>query len=97
MWPAPEITKTTAVPVQLYGRRAEKRLLCLTFSAIVEPINRVAEIAIGPAAGRPEWNALRNGYYANQAAQGTVRIIVRQISDLVDGHIVGERSCNDAD
>ena len=63
------MTKTTAVPVQVYGRRAEKRLLCLTFSAIVEPINRVAEIAIGPAAGRPEWNALRNGYWANQGGR----------------------------
>ena len=59
------MTKTTAVPVQVYGRRAEKRLLCLTFSAIVEPEIRAAEIAIGPASGYPEWNASRNGCWAN--------------------------------
>ena len=66
-WPAPEITKTTAVPVQVYGRRAEKRLLWLTFSAIAESVNRASEIAIGPAAGLPEWNDLRNGCWANQS------------------------------
>ena len=65
-WPAPEITKTTAVPVQVYGRRAEKRLLWLTFSAIAESVNRASEIAIGPAAGLPEWNDLRNGCWTNQ-------------------------------
>ena len=46
--------------MQVYGRRAEKRLLWLTFSAIAESENRAAEIAIGPAVGRPDWNDLRN-------------------------------------
>ena len=52
--------------MQVYGRRAEKRLLWLTFSAIEEPENRASEIAIGPAAGLPEWNGLHNDPYANQ-------------------------------
>ena len=65
-WPAPEMTKTGAVPVQLYGRRDEKRLRRLTFSAIMGSESRAAEIAIGPAAGRPGRPAGRNGCWANQ-------------------------------
>ena len=77
--------KTGAVPVQLYDRRAEKRLLWLTFSAIVEPEIRAAKIAIWLTPRITTRTNSRNGCCANQIRnRNAVRLTRRLVGE---GHL----------